>query len=199
MAISRQATGSRPAVLHALTQLSPNLEKHAAEAEWTAQVLSTGNAQLMECASHGSFQLALPLSLPAHSSQGQLTAPASPAESSPELTTEQVTHLHWQCQKANRSLSSVCAVPTSPSTSLCRPQLKYILKTHSKAKHLKCKPSLHHMDLVPFPQRFSHLSLSIHPQTWTCHEYTIGGFQLPLFTSLAPSRPTELQDTFRLL
>lgn len=118
-------------------------------------------------------------------------------KASPELTREQVTHLHWQCQKANRSLSSVCAVPTSPSTSLCRPQLKYILKTHSKAKHLKCKPSLHHLDLVPFPQRFSHLSLSIHPQTWICHEHTIGGFQLPLFTSLAPSRPTELQDTFR--
>lgn len=40
----------------ALTQLSPNLEEYAAEAEWTAWVLSAVNAQLMECASHGSFQ-----------------------------------------------------------------------------------------------------------------------------------------------
>lgn len=110
----------------------------------------------------GHSSLPLALCLPAHSSWGQLTAPAPPAESSPELNTEQVTNLHLQGQKANRSLPSTCAVPTSPSTSLCRPQLKYILKTHSKAKHLKCKPSLHHLDLVPFPQRFTHLSLSIH-------------------------------------
>lgn len=39
------------------------------------------------------------LSLPAHSSQGQLPAPAPPAESSPELSTEQVTNLHCRARK----------------------------------------------------------------------------------------------------
>lgn len=42
---------------HALTQLSPNLEKYAAEAEWTdCSSPECTNTQLMECASHGSFQ-----------------------------------------------------------------------------------------------------------------------------------------------
>lgn len=161
---------------------------------WVQGMLSLWSVPAM-----GHSSLALALSLPAHSSESSWLLQPLLLKASPELSTQQVTNLHWQCQKPNRSLSSICAVPTSPSTSLCRPQLKYILKTHSKAKHLKCKPSLHHLDLVPFPQWFTHLSLSIHPQTWTCHKHAIGGFQLPLFTSLAPSRPTELQDTVRLL
>lgn len=147
---------------HALTQLSPNLEEYAAEAEWTARVLSAVNAQLMECASHGSFQPA-PGPFPASTQLPRTAACSWPSCWKQPQTQHTASHQPaLQGQKANRSLPSICAIPTSPSTSLCRPQLKYILKTHSKAKHLKCKPSLHHLDLVPFPQRFTHLSLSIH-------------------------------------
>lgn len=124
---------------------------------WVQWMLSLWSVPAM-----GHSSLSLSPSLAAPSSWGQLTAPASPAESEP-WTHHRASHKpHLQCQKANRSLSSTCAMATSPSTPLCKPQLKYISKTHSKAKHLKCKPSLHHLDLVPFPQRFTHLSLSIH-------------------------------------
>lgn len=162
---------------HALTQLSPNLEKYAAEAEWTdCSSPECTNTQLMECASHGSFQPGPgPGPFPA-STQLLRTADCSClscwkwALNSPE----QVTNLHLQCQKANRSLSSICAMQISPSTSLCRPQLKYISKTHSKAKHLKCKPSLPPGSGPFSPKMHIGLSLSLcRPEPVTS---TVGGF-----------------------
>lgn len=122
----------KPFIPCALAQVSPNLEKYITEAEtgWTgcSQAMSTVRGQHTKCANRGSLQPA-PGPFPA-STQLLRTADfccLSLMKVRPELATYTATHeLHFHCQNTNRSLSSICATLTSPSYSLCGPELKYI-------------------------------------------------------------------------
>lgn len=185
---------------HAVTQLSPKLEKYTAEAEGTAAVLSAVTAQLTECASHGSLQPA-PGPFPA-STQLLRTGDCSclscckRALNSPQSKSQTCT-----CsarEPTGHTLFNLCYANWPKHVSL-QATAQIHFKNTFQGKTLEMQTLFTPPgSVVPFPQRFTHLSLSIHrPEPVTNN--TVGGFQHPLFTSLAPSRPTELQDTFRLL
>lgn len=111
------------------------------------------------------------LSLPAHSSWGQLTSASR----------------WWKPHQD----SPICARQTSPSKSLCGPELKYILKKHIPRQNTWNANPLYRLDLVPFPQRCTDLS-HIHPQTWTCRKHTVDRFSAPCFSLSVRLLPDRL-------
>lgn len=148
----------------AVTQLSPNLEKYAAEAEWTAGVLSAGTAQLTQCASYGSLQ-PVPGPFPA-STQLLRTADCSCLScwkrvlNSPQSKSQTCT-----CSARKQTGHSLQFV-------LCQLAQAHLFAGHSsnqihfknifQGKTLEMQTLCTPPGSGPFPQRFTYLSLSIH-------------------------------------
>lgn len=180
----------------ALSQLSPNLEKYIAEAETQrtdcSQVVSTVSGQLTKGADRGSLQPVLAHSLPAHSSWGQLTSPASrwwkPDLNSP--VTQQLTN----CTCSTRTQTGHClpfVLRKRAQASLFVGQSLNTFKKHILRQNAWNASPLHQLDLVPFPQRCTDLS-HIHPQTWTCHKHTVGRISAPCSSSSVWLLPDQL-------
>lgn len=148
---------------HAVTQLSPNLEKYAAEAEWT-------DCSSPECSEHSAYRVCQPRVIPAwpwpwpFPWQLPRTADCScPSCWKRALNPPQSKSQTCTCSARNKTGHSLQFV-------LCKLAQAHLFAGHSLnifKKHIPRQNTwnanpLYHLDLVPFPQRFTDLSLSIH-------------------------------------